>query len=569
MRLHRPVLAGLALGALLPVTAASAATGVAAAGSATSSATLASVTVGSLTIAGQTIQGHSVAIGTLSAAAQTLSASQAPSVTFTPLTVDGVGTAATTVTPANSPKTVGGVSTGALPLNVLSATSPSATLSAAAAASRTASLTSKLGSVKVLGMPVTLNGGVSVGSVTDASHAQAGKTLSITNVSLPNLADLLAALGIDISKLPVGTLNGLVQDLPVTLSAATQTALQAANDAIDTTATAKGAAQAAYDTAAAQVTTTAAALDTALSGADLTGVTLPSNVTAPLDHTDWDTMTQDGTVGTTAQTAIVTLNPAVGTAAAAYDAAKSDASTKLDTLSAAIDALTAALGTLSGLVSGVLSGTPLVQVGAANVGTRAAVSSAKVADVTGYVSGVKVLGEDVLQTVTGNSKLDAAKLIGDTASQVNAELADLAQTLSGVLSGVTGAAGLVVPAPSIQLLTKATSTGTSGAFGLANATVTALSVSLGSVTVPLNFALPGAAQQAGIGATSTGFKTAPLSVKVGVLGEAARFRPASTTSGPSGGGSLPATGLPAGIAIVALIGTAGAFAMRRRLRTTD
>jgi hypothetical protein len=575
MRLHRPVLAGLALFTVLPVTAASAATGVAAAGSAMSTATLATVSVGNLTIGATTIQGHSVSIGTVTAGAQTLSPSVAPSVTFVPLTVDGTQTGAYTVTPANSPVTLGGISTAALPMNVLSATSPSATLTAATtSASRTSGLTAKLGSAQVLGLPVVLNGGVNVGSVTDASHAQAGKTLTISNVGLPNLADLIAALGIDIAKLPVDTLNGLVQGLPLAINSATATAIDNANDAIDTADAQLTAAETALANGTAAYNTAEAALDAALAGADYTGITLPSGMAAPLDHTDWDALTAMGAPGAAVQTLIGTANSSVGltsvptSTAAVYQAAK-DA---LPALQAAVTTLTGALAgviaTLSGIVEGLLAGTPLVSVGAGEVGIKAYVGTTKTAAVTGYVSGVKVMGEDVLQVVTGNTKLDAAKLVGDLADEVNAEIADITGSLSAILSGATGATGLSVPAPSIQVLTKTTSTGVDGAFGLANATVTALSVSLGSATIPQAYALSDAAGMAGIGETATGFKTAPLSVKVGVLAEAARFRPAGSTT-PGNSGQMPSTGAPAGLAIVAVIGVAVAVVTRRRLRSDN
>jgi hypothetical protein len=557
MRLHRPVLAALALTAVLPVTAANAATGAAAAGSATSGATIATVSVGNLTVGTTTVQGHSVSLGTLSAGAQTLSPSAAPAVSFVPVTLDGVQTGAVTVTPANSPKTVGGISTGALPLNVLSATSPTATLTAATtAASRTATVAAKLGSVHVLGMPITLDGSLDVGSVTDAEHADASKMLSIKNIALPNLADLLAALGIDLAKLPVGTLEGLVAGLPVTISGATQTALDTVDSTITTTQSQLTAAQATLDAKFTALSSATTALDAAL--AAYSGA-VPPGVVAPFDHTDWDALT------TLEKTAVGTADSNVATTGAAYDTAKSEWSAADAAVNTLTGALTTAIGTLTDLVAGVLAGTPLVSIGTAQIGTRAAVDTSKAAMVTGSISGVKVMGEDVLATITGNSTLDAAKLVGDVASQVNAELASISQALSNVLSAATGATGLVVPAPSIKLLTKTTSTGVDGAFGLANVTLTALDVSLGSVTVPDAFALTGAGSLAGIAATSTGFKTAPLSVKVGAITEAARFRPASGTT-PSGGGSLPATGAPYGLAAVALLGAGFATVTRRRLR---
>lgn len=563
MRLHRPVLVALALGTLMPVTAASAATGVAAAGSAISSATLATVSVGDLTVVGTTLDGHTVALGTLSAVAQTLSSAD-PAVSFVPVTLDGVKTGEVTVTPATSPKTVGAVTTTPLPLNVLSATSPTATLTAAKPATGpTSALTASLGQVTLLGMPLSLNGTINVGSVADVSKAQAGKTLKITNVALPNLADLLAALGIDLNALPVDTLNGLVSSLPVIVSDAADTALAAANTAIDN-------ASGAYDTAAADVATKtselatkAAALDAALAAATIPGaVVLPTGVSTPLDHTDWDTMS--GTPeGQTAQGLITAANPTLATPISEYVAAKAALATAQAALATAIAAIQPLIDDLAEIVDGVLAGAPLVEIGAAEVGTTALAGSTKSANVTGYVSGVKVLGQDVLAAVTGDTKLDVVALAGTVSTQVNSALATVSSALSSVLSSVTGATGLIVPAPSIKLLTKSTSTGTDGAFGTAQALVTALQVDLGSVTVPDAFALTDAADLPGILPTATGFKTAPLSVKVGEIGESARFRPASGTTP----GSLPATGAPYGLALVALIGTALAVGARRSMRT--
>ena len=568
MRLHRPVLVALALGAVLPMSAASAAAGVTAAGSAVSSATLATLSVGDLTVASTTLQGHDVAVATLSAIAQTLS-SDAPAVSFVPVTLDGVKTGEVTVTPANSPQTVGAVTTGALPLNVLSASSPSATLTAAKPASGPVSaLEASLGSLTVLGMPVSLDGGVKVGSATDAAKAQAGKMLTISNVSLPNLSDLLAALGIDITKLPVDTLNGLVDSLPVAVSAAAESALAAANDAIDA---ADGAYQAALADVSAKVADLAAAaadLDAALAAATIpaTEAELTAlGIDAPIDHSEWDTLS--GTVaGQALQAAILAVTPAndaLDAPLAAYVAAKAALATAQAALATATAAIQPLIDDLAGIVDGVLAGAPLVEIGAAEIGTNALASTTKSATVTGSISGVKVLGEDVLAAVTGDTEVDVAALANTVATQVNSAIATVTGALSTVLSSATGALNLVVPAPSIKLLTKQTSTGVDGAFNTANVLVTALQVDLGSVTVPDVYALVGADTLPGVLPTATGFKTAPLSVKVGVLAEAARFSP---TSGANPG-SHPATGAPFGLAMIATIGTALAFGARRVARS--
>ena len=567
MRLHRPVLVALALGTVLPVSAASAATGVAAAGSAVSSATLASLSIGDLTVAGQELTGHEVSVATLSAVAQTLS-QDAPAVSFVPITLDGVKTGEVTVTPSNSPKTVGAVATGALPLNVLSASSPSATLTATkAAAGPVSGLTASLGELSVLGMPLSLEGGVKVGSATDAAKSQASKTLTITDVSLPNLSDLLAALGIDLAKLPVDTLNGLIDSLQLEITSAAQTAIDSANAAVDAADGAVDTALAAYQSAVTTLTTETSELDAELATAIIpASPALPAPITAPLDHADWDALaaTAEGQAYQTAFEAANAADTGLIAAIAAYESAKTAADAAQDAYESALAAIQPLVDDLAEAVDGVLAANPLLTIDAAEIGTNALAGATKTAAVTGYVSGVKVLGTDVLQTVTGNTKLDVAALSSTVASQVNAALATATGALSSVLSSATGATGLVVPAPSVKVMTKQTSTGMDGAFGIANVLVTALQVDLGSVTVPDAFALAGAGDLPGILPTSTGFKTAPMSVKVGQLAEAARFRPASSGANP---GSHPATGAPYGLAAIAVIGTALAFGIRRMARS--
>jgi hypothetical protein len=576
MRLHRPVLAALALGTILPVTAASAATGVVAAGSAVSTATIATIAVGDL-VAGETVvPGHAISVATLTATAQTLT-SAAPAVSFVPVTVDGVQSGAVTVTPANSPTTVGGVTTAALPGNVLSATSPVATLTAAKPASGpTSALSASLGTIKVLGLPIAMNGSLKVGSATDVSHANAGKTLSVKNVSFPSIGALLAALGIDVTKLPVATLTALVEELPLIIGATTLAAFDAASAAVTAADDAYTGAQGDAADAAADLATKTTAFDSELSGADLTGIVFTgSGVTDPgplghLDHTDWDTLGADGnTVGQAVQDAILLLNDTTfGAAAAAYEAAKivlADAQAQLGPL---FSTLSGAIATLAGIVSDVLDGTPLLSIGAIEVGTTAAVGSTKAAKVTGYVSGLKVMGLDVLGVLTGNTKLDVAKLAGTTASQVNSLVNALTTTLSEILSSATGATGLIVPAPLVQVLTKSTHTGTDGAFGTADVTLNALSVSMGTVEVPRVYAL---GQQVSIisltpKAVLPAIRTAPFSVKLGTITEAARYRAASTPTTPGNGNELPATGSPYGLAIVAVVGAGLAIGTRRHLR---
>lgn len=556
MRLHRPVLAGLALGAVLPVTAAEAATGVTAAGSAVSTATIATVSVGEL--AGLT-EAQSIAMGTLSA---TAGSGATPAVTFVPVTLNGVKNGAVTVTPANSPQSVGTVATD--PLGVVAATSPAAKLTAAVdGAASSSGLESTLGSVNILGLPVGINGGLDAGSVSDASHAQAGKAVSFSNLSLPNLSDLLGALGIDVDKLPVTTLNALITDLHIAIDEAKQTALDAANDAVTDAEGAVTTAEGAVATATTGLATATTALETELNG--VIG-SLPAGMEPTAEA--WDAASD------AEKLVVTTLSSDVADAATAYTAAKGALESAEDALEGLEDTLFDVLEDLADLVDGVLAGVSLVSIGEAQVATKAAVGSAKEADVTGFVEGVEVLGTDVLEAVTGDSKVDVAKLVGDAGDDVNAAIATTTAALSSVLSTVTGATGLVVPAPEVEVLTQKTLTGTDGLFGTAEATVSTLSISLGSATIPTAYALEDAGNQLGIAAVTGGFKTAPLSMTVGTLVESARFRPGAAPNTPNtpntpttpGTPNLPATGGPLGLAVIAVIGTGLAVGVRRHLR---
>ncbi len=546
MRLRRSVLVAAGAALLLPLTSpAFGAATTPSAGSATSSATLLTITAA----------GHTVAVGRIEAVAQTVT-SAVPTVRFVPLVVDGTKTGEVVVDPSNSPKSVGGVTTSGVPAAILAATSPSAELRATrATAGPTSELIAGLGSASLLGMPLALDGGLDGGSTTTTGQALAGKALTVGRIALPSIADVLATLGIDLSALPVATLNGLLEQLPLTVSAAAATAAEAANTAISTAQAAVTTAQAAVDAqqaavdaAQAQVSSAQSTFDTALAA---TGMTIDQ----------WNLLTDTARQAFTEAYAAWT---ALQTTQAALTAAQAQLATVQATLQAAIDTLNAAIANLVDIVRGVLDGTPLAEIGGAEVSTKALVSGTKTAAVTGTVTGVKVLGGDVLQAVLGSSTLDVANLVGSVADQVNSAIATATGTLSSVLSTVTGATGLVVPAPTVTVLKKSTRTGLVGGYGTADATVTTLKITLGSVTVPTALALPNAASLPGITQTATGFTTAPLSIEVASLAEAARFRPGSTT--PGSGNELPMTGAPLGLAVLAALAVAGGLGMRRLTR---
>ena len=106
----------------------------------------------------------------------------------------------------------------------------------------------------------------------------------------------------------------------------------------------------------------------------------------------------------------------------------------LDTVQAEIDALL-------GAVTAVLDGTPLVSFDSLSVLTRSAATTntdgGQEAVITGgELTGLKVLGTDVLDDVLGTSSVDLLDLVGGTLADVNALVAGLSGTLSSVLSSV-------------------------------------------------------------------------------------------------------------------------------------
>ncbi|MEO6206183.1 MAG: hypothetical protein ABIO67_12515, partial [Mycobacteriales bacterium] len=229
-----------------PAAAASAATPVPApaAGTATSA----------LSLLDLALAGHAVSVGGVALTSDTVNKAIAK-VVVTPIKVDGTAYGEQTVTPANSPASVPTLSTsGTIPaaLSALaSAQSPVFDVSTSTdnGAASTAGAPS-LGKVSVLGLPIALDGTVGVSSIVNGTSALSQKEVTVSNLALPSIADLLAALGLDLKALPVSTLVTLLKELNLIDPAVTtaQQALDAASKAIQTQI---DAAQKAVDDAAA------------------------------------------------------------------------------------------------------------------------------------------------------------------------------------------------------------------------------------------------------------------------------------------------------------------------------
>jgi hypothetical protein len=214
--------------------------------------------------------GRTVSAGTIELISEALTATKVAKVVVTPLEVDGTAYAQQTVTPASSPVTVPGVSTDTVVpglKGIASVSSPGLTVSASdSGAVTTKAEASSLGGVSVLGLPLELAGTLDVGSTVNDAGALSGKTLEVTDLALPSIADLLAALGLDLSLLPVEVLHELVTELDLVtttiedLNAALDEAQAALQEQIDAATAAVDAQVDALDAAQDDLAAAAAAL---------------------------------------------------------------------------------------------------------------------------------------------------------------------------------------------------------------------------------------------------------------------------------------------------------------------
>jgi hypothetical protein len=514
---------------------------------------------------------------------------------------------------------------------------------AAQAATTPSSATSQvgatsLGAVSLLGLPVRLDGTLGTVSTVTSSGAIGEQALDVTDLALPSIADLLAALGVDLSALPVSVLYELLDELD--LLTTTVTELKSELDAAAAGIQAQiDAAQEAVDDATAQVIAETAKLDPALAelkaaqdqltaataavrqaedadaaarqtvvdrqaelaaassalNAKLTelGLTLaeyealPPALKAPLEPVveplksavaAKKAAVDDATAAATkaaadlaaaqdlrdaAEAAVALAEAAVAAVQALIDAAQQ----LLDDALALLDSILTQVGpqfdALRGAVVAVLDGTPLVSLDALQVVTRTSVTSAAAGGqsaevVGGKVSGLRVLGTDVLQDVLDTTSVELLDLTPEQLGQVGGLIDTLTGILSDVLSTVPGFPSLSIPAPQVDLLEETTSTGVVDGFGTASAGVQLLRVSLPAITLPVALQLPGAASlpvfpepaEGLVQAAAVGdLVSTPVSLAVGGLTPQSSFRPgvAATTGAPTTGtptAGTPTTGTP-------------------------
>lgn len=535
--------------------------------------------------------GHDVTVGSVALLSDTVSGTPVAKATITPLEVDGTAYGKQEITPANSPLVLPTVTSPSSLSGTLALSSPPFTATATnGPSSRVGS--DSLGSVSLLGLSVPLSGAVDLGTAVTSAGAVSEKELSLRDLSLPSIGAILAALGLDVSKLPTGTLTDLVDQLDLTTQAidtamAGVDAAQAQVDAATATAATKAAEllaaqqdqaakQAALDTATAalqaqldQVTPATLTLyptaDTIAGYAGLgpTGVAAveldaPGTAAAYADYTD-------------AQAALAAAQAAVAAAQTAVDTAQAAVTTLTDTLNGLLDAV-------DDLALPVLNGTPLVSLDSLTVATKALATSNKAGGqqaeiVGGAVGGLRVLGTDVLDAALGSSEVDVTKLVGDAVTDVNALVGELTASLSDVLTAVPGFPGLSVPAPEVGLLTKTVATSISGGYGRAATSIQGLSIALPAITIPEGLALPAAADLpafSGVTQVAGQLTSAPVALGLLSVSEQSAFAPAVIApTVDTGRPTLPKTGLPVGVTAFAALLLASAAVLRRRRTVTE
>ena len=163
---RRPLLAGTAAVAVVALTAASGAasapTATAASGSASSSLSLLHVKAG----------GHDLRALDLVLRSDTTSSPRVSRIEITPVTADGTPYGRQVVDQSNSPQGVGALATPSALSSVASLVSPAVTASATSTPSSQAGASS-LGSLKVLGLQVSLAGALQTTSSVTSSHGAA------------------------------------------------------------------------------------------------------------------------------------------------------------------------------------------------------------------------------------------------------------------------------------------------------------------------------------------------------------------------------------------------------------
>jgi LPXTG-motif cell wall-anchored protein len=549
-QIRRPALALLVVGSLTALALpAGAATATPAKGTATSS-----VTVLRLTISGTTITA-----GQIAAVAANATKPHQAKLVVTPLDSSATGPVGQqTVTPSSGASTVPTApASAALPFGLGSVTGP--TFAVDATDNATGVLVSAalkaLGSVKLLTVPINLKtASLSDVAKVTSTQSSASKTLSLGSLSLPSLNDLLASLGVDLNALLKVLPQAQLTQLAGLVTSTTSGAVKTANAAVDSAqAAVGGSAPQALDGATSALTaangtlTTAKATLTTATAAFTTGfATIPALTLTGLGVPAGTTADQFLALAPAVQSA---LDAATGADLSSLSAAVKTAETAVTTAQAAVDALQALVTALTNLLNAVLgaltgNSDPLAALGNIKLTTSAVAAKTPKADAAVSVGSINVLG-----SLTPLTSLTTA-------------LDDVMNTLSGVLNSVTGVS--FTPAK-LAIGQPTHSTSTKGKTTFATASVTGLTLTLPSITLPQSLTLAG---------VPTGISG---SLSLGALTDTAQFTPgtAATPSTPNtptpssphtpSSSPLPNTGGNMLLPVAGLLILGTAVLLRRRL----
>jgi hypothetical protein len=383
--------------AAIPLGTAATASSFPAVGTATSGVSVLSLSVGS----------HNVRAGSVALTSDTLS-SAVSKVIVTPLSVDGQSFGEQTVTPADSPASVptfDSASVAPSPLTkIASVKSPSFSVTSSNTdGARSKATAASLGSVSVLGLPVSLAGTVDVSSLVDKSNAVGTKTIAVKNLALPSIADILAALGLDLKALPIKTLTDLLAGLHLT-----DPAVQAAQDALNTASAALQsqitAAQGQVDTAQQKLTDAQTALAADIATLDAAKAKLPAAQASVA----------------AAQTAANTANTSLVSAQTAYNTALGPVATAASGLGLTVDQYVA------------------LNAGLATVQTYTAAKTALDAATAAAGKAATDLANAQSAAAAVQAAITAAQSVVDTAQQLVTSLAAALKTLTDALNALLG-----------------------------------------------------------------------------------------------------------------------------------
>jgi hypothetical protein len=509
----------------------------------------------SLTLVKLKVEGTTLAAGRIAAVADNSANPHVAKLVLTPVTSSATGPVGQqTITADDGESTVPGTPASVdLPSNLGSVTGPTFQALAADSASEVLAKASlkALGSVKILTVPLNLRAAslTDVSRVTDTG-ATARKSVSLGKLALPSLQELLASLGVDLNALLDQLTQGKLTELAGLVTSTATGAVKTANDAVDTAQAAVsgtvpktldgaqgrlGAAQDTLTTAQGALSTATSAFDTAFSAipaASLSALGVPAGTTAdeflalaPALQASVDALTVSDL--SALATAVQTAEDAVAAAQAAVDALQALVTALTQLITAVLDAIAA-------------DDNPLAALGDIGIRTSAVAKSTPTADASVHVGSVEVLGT-------------AAPL-----AQLTNLLGGVTDTLSDVLESV---AGVSFTAPSIAIGTPSHSTDQQGRTRYATASITGVTLTLPSVTLPASLRVAG---------VPTGISG---SLTLGSLAETAQWTPAATSAGtpntpgtpstPTGGSPLPDTGGRMLLSLAGLLVIGAALALRR------